>query len=261
MPELPDVEAILKYLKATSLNKRLDTVKVLDSRIVKGNIRELKHGLIGHCLQKAKRRGKFVILKTDVPNYLIFHFGMTGYLRYFKNKRRILLYTRVLFGFKNNYHLAYISQRMLGGIWLTEYPEEIPTIASMGPEPLDPNFTLEVFQERLRNRSKIIKALLMDQGFIAGIGNLYADEILFQAGILPYRKAKDLNIKERARLYKKIKEVLKEANKVNAEVWRLGHKFIIPHRYSDDICPRCGKDLESMSIGNRTSFFCPQCQK
>lgn len=261
MPELPDVEAILKYLKGTSLHKRIDTVKVLNSRIVKGGIRDLKYGLIGHSFQEARRRGKFVIVKTDLPNYLILHFGMTGNLRYFKNERCMPPHTRVLFGFQNSYHLAYISQRMLGGIWLIEYPEQLPTIALMGPEPLDPDFTLEVFQERFKNRSKTIKTLLMDQRFIAGIGNLYADEILFQAGIVPYRKAKDLNIKEGVRLYKKIREVLKEANKVNAEVWRLWHKFIIPHRYSDDICPRCGKDLESMSIGNRTTFFCPQCQK
>lgn len=261
MPELPDVEAILKYLKATSLNKRIDVVKVPNSRIVKGGIKDLKYGLIGHYFQEAKRRGKFVIIKTDLPKYLIFHFGMTGYLRYFKDKTNIPPYTRVLFGFKNSYYLAYISQRMLGGIWLTQYPKEVSTIASMGPEPLDPDFTLEAFQKRLRNRSKTIKTLLMDQRFIAGIGNLYADEILFQAGILPYRKAKDLNKKEGIRVYRKIRGVLKEANKVNAEVWRLSHKFIIPHRHGDSMCPRCGKDLKSTSIGNRTSFFCPQCQR
>ena len=131
----------------------------------------------------------------------------------------------------------------------------------METEPLDSDFTLESFLKRLKNKSKTIKTLLMDQKFIAGIGNLYADEILFQARILPYRKAKDLNKRERIRLYKKIKEVLKEANKVNAAVWKLKHKFIIPHRYEDNICPKCGNKLKSIKIGNRTSFFCSHCQK
>lgn len=261
MPELPDVEAILKYLRATSLHKRIVSIKVLDSRILKGgHVRDLKNSLIGHSFESTKRRGKFIIIKTDSPYYVVLHFGMTGDVRYFKNED-IPEYTRVLFSFHNGYHLAYISQRMLGGIWLTEGPEKLPSIALMGPEPLYPDFTLESFQERIKDRSKVIKTLLMDQKFIAGIGNLYADEILFQAGILPYRKARDLGKREMERLYMEIKQVLKEANRFNAQVGRLSHKFIIPHRYGDGVCPKCSKHLESISIGNRTSFFCPKCQR
>ncbi len=262
MPELPDVEAILKYLKATSLHKKIEKLRVADSRIVKGgHIKILKDNLIGRSFQSAKRRGKFVIVKTNSPYCLILHFGMTGDLRYFKNREDIPKYTRMLFTFQNRYHLAFISQRMLGGVWLAKSPEELPTIASMGPEPLDPNFTLGIFGERLRRRARVVKTLIMDQRFIAGIGNLYADEILFRARILPYRKARDLNKAEVMRLYKAIKEVLKEANRVNAEVWKLSHRFIIPHRYWDNTCPKCGKGLESTSIGDRTTFFCTKCQR
>jgi len=239
MPELPDVEAILKYLRATSLHKRIVSVKVLDSRIVKGGyVRNLKDGLIGRSFESTKRRGKFIIVKTDSLYCVVLHFGMTGDVRYFKNKDTPE-YT----------------------IWLTEYPEELPSIALMGPEPLYPDFTLESFQEKIKNRSKVIKTLLMDQRFIAGIGNLYADEILFQAGILPYRRAKNLGKGEIERLHKKIKQVLEEANRFNAQVWKLWHKFIIPHRYGDGVCPKCSKHLESISIGTRTSFFCPKCQR
>ena len=261
MPELPDVEAILKYLRVTSLYKRIDKVKIFDPRVIKGNISHFKNDLIGCSFQEAKRRGKFIVVKLDSAKYLIFHFGMTGNLKYFRNKIYMPPYTRMLLGFQNGYHLAYTSQRMLGGIWLTPFPERLPTIALMGPEPLDSDFTLESFLKRLKNKSKTIKTLLIDQKFIAGIGNLYADEILFQARILPYRKAKDLNRRERVRLYKKIKQVLKEANKVKAALWKLKHKFIIPHRYEDNICPRCGSKLKSIKIGNRTSFFCSHCQK
>jgi len=261
MPELPDVEAILKYLKFTSLYKRIDNIQIFDIRIIKGDRNYFKNELIGCSFQEAKRRGKFIIVKLDSAKYLIFHFGMTGNLKYFRNKIYIPPYTRILFNFQNGHHLAYTSQRMLGGIWLTPSPERLPTIALMGPEPLAPDFSLDIFLKRLKNKSKTIKTLLMDQKFLAGIGNLYADEILFQARILPYRKAKDLNKRERVRLYKKIKEVLKEANKVNAMVGKLKYKFIIPHRYEDNICPRCGNKLKSTKIGNRTSFFCSHCQK
>lgn len=261
MPELPDVEAILKYLKATSLHKNIEKLRVADSRIVKGkHIKILKDNLIGRSFQSAKRRGKFVIVKTNSPYHLIIHFGMTGDLRYFKNEEDIPKYTRMLLTFQNGYHLAYISQRMLGGIWLAKYPEELPTIASMGLEPLGPEFTLGIFQEMLRGRARVVKTLLMDQGFIAGVGNLYADEILFQARILPYRKARDLNKAEVVRLYKAIKEVLEQANKVSAQVWRLSHRFIIPHRHGGNRCPKCRKELESISIGGRTTFFCTKCQ-
>jgi len=227
MPELPDVEAILKYLRVTSLYKTIDNIQIFDIRIIKGDRNYFKNDLIGCSFQEAKRRGKFIMVKLDSAKYLIFHFGMTGNLKYFRNKIYMPPYTRILFSFQNGHNLAYISQ----------------------------------FLKRLKNKSKTIKTLLMDQKFLAGIGNLYADEILFQARILPYRKAKDLNKRERIRLYKKIKEVLKEANKVNAAVWKLKHKFIIPHRYEDNICPKCGNKLKSIKIGNRTSFFCSHCQK
>ena len=261
MPESPDVEAILKYLRVTSLYKTIDNIQIFDIRIIKGDRNYFKNDLIGCSFQEAKRRGKFIMVKLDSAKYLIFHFGMTGNLKYFRNKIYMPPYTRILFSFQNGHNLAYISQRMLGGIWLTPFPERLPTIALMGPEPLAPDFSLDIFLKRLKNKSKTIKTLLMDQKFLAGIGNLYADEILFQAKILPYRKAKDLNKRERIRLYKKIKEVLKEANKVNAAVWKLKRKFIIPHRYEDNICPKCGNKLKSIKIGNRTSFFCSHCQK
>jgi len=119
MPELPDVEAILRCVRATSLHKRIVSVKVFDSRIVKGgHVRSLKDSLIGRSFKSTKRRGKFIIVKTDSPYYVVFHFGMTGDVRYFKNGD-MPEYTRALFSFHSGYHLAYISQRMLGGIWLT----------------------------------------------------------------------------------------------------------------------------------------------
>ncbi len=261
MPELPDVEVILRYLKSKSLKKSIEMVKVSDSRILKGMTgRKFESSLIGHYFESAVRRGKFCIVKVDYGGCLIFHFGMTGDLKYFKDAAYTPEYTRILFAFDKGY-LAYVSQRMLGGVWLTKEPNEVATIVLMGPEPLDPKFTLSIFRERLKERAKMIKALLMDQRFIAGIGNLYADEILFQAGIRPYRKATDLKKGEIRGLYWEIKRVLKDANMVNAEVWRLSHRFLIPHRHSDGICPKCRKELESTSIGNRTSFFCPRCQR
>ena len=262
MPELPDVERRRRYLNATSLHKKIKRVKVLALDMLKGIGGDRFTQLLkGHFLDKVKRRGKYLIIKLDSPYFLMLHLGMTGDLQYYKGKRIPPPFTRLLIHFQGDTHLAFQNARKLGKIFLTKTPYELPCINHLGPEPLEDDFTFELFLERLRHRKLAIKSLLLDQSFIAGIGNLYADEVLFQAGIRPTRRADNLSQAELKGIFKNIKWVLSEANRVNAEVERLKRDFFIPNRGPNEVCFRCQTPLRHLRISGRSTYYCPRCQR
>ncbi len=138
--------------------------------------------------------------------------------------------------------------------------DSIDTIKNMGPEPLDSEFNFDRFKSITKNRSAMTKALLLDQSFIAGIGNVYADEILFQAGIRPSRRVSDLNERQLHTLLQEIKDVLETAIKHGTEFQGLEQEFLIPHRGPEGKCPKCGSPLRTTKISSRTSYWCEHCQ-
>lgn len=262
MPELPDVERRRRYLCATSLHKKIIRVELLAPDMLKGMGKgRFSQLLKGRVLDNVKRRAKYLIIRLDSPYSLILHLGMTGDLQYYKGKKIPPPFTRLLVHFQGNSHLAFQNARKLGKIFLTKVPYELPCIKQLGPEPLEDNFTFDVFRERIKNHKRAVKPLLLEQSFIAGIGNLYADEVLFQAGIRPTRRSNGLSQVELKRIFKNIKWVLDEANRVNAEVERLKNKFFIPNRGPDEVCFRCKTPLEHLRIGGRTTCYCARCQK
>lgn len=263
MPELPDVEQFKKFFRKHALKKKIQRVQVLNPTVLRISQRKLKEALINHEFVRVRRRGKFLEVLTDSLNSLVFHFGMTGKLGAGRIDEPLNKFCRVVFEFNNGTRLQYISKRQLGKIYLVpdEKFDRIKTIKKMGPEPLDLKFTFEKFKERLKKRKKEIKPLLLDQSFIAGLGNIYADESLFQAGIRPKRKVSSLSEKEKKRLYNSIKKVLRRALKVNAKTTKLGKYYIIPHRRTDQICPKCKAKLVRIRQGGRSAYFCSRCQK
>lgn len=260
MPELPDVEHFKEYLESTSLHQTVSRIEIKTRNLARGNIStsELK-SLEGDRFQSAERRGKFLItnLKKNQKK-LVLHFGMTGDLKYTKENEKDHKHSRITFHFSSGYKLQWLNQRKLGGVYLVSRPEDIKTIRKMGPEPfqLSEKDFLSLLEEHSR---KNIKRFLMDQEIIAGIGNVYSDEILFQSGIDPRRKAKSLSEKERKNIYRKTKEVLREAVEVKIQPEKLPH-FITPHR-KDRECPNCGGKIKRKKIGGRSAYFCPRCQK
>lgn len=263
MPELPDVEMMRRYLAETSLNKTVERVDVRDTYVLKKVQPDLfKSHLRGVSFKEVNRRGKFLEVLTDSRHDLVIHFGMTGSLRYVACDKNYSKYVRTIFGFRE-YDLRYISKRKLGGLYLVEGEDfdSISTIQDMGPEPLDKSFTFDEFKRITQGRSAMAKSLLLDQSFIAGIGNVYGDEILFQAGIRPDRKISKLNHQQLNALFGEIKHVLRTVIQHELDFQGLQQKFLTPHRQPEGKCPKCGLPLKNMRISSRTSYWCSHCQK
>jgi formamidopyrimidine-DNA glycosylase len=264
VPELPGVEARRKYLERTSLDRQIERVKVLDKRVLFDTTpAQLTKGLKGATFTEADRRGKYLLVRTDSGVILLMHFGMTGSLLFQEQGREPPRFDRVEFHLRAKSVLCFIDQRLFGkiGLYPTDDPREIPEITRLGPEPLERAFTYRKFNQIVRSRNTTIHQLLMDQELIAGIGNIYSDEITYQAGVRPDRRTSSLSDKEIRMLYDKLKWVLRRAVDLDAELDGHADLFLIPNRKRDGECPRTHRKLEKKTIGGRTSYFCPTCQK
>ena len=263
MPELPEVEVIRRYLEGNSLEKPVTRVAVPDTRVL-DNVTpsSLGRGLKRASFVAAHRRGKYILLPTDNEKTLLVHFGMTGDVVFRERGSERPEWNRVEFHFRDGSCLYYTSKRLLGKIALfqTTSESDIPDIARLGPEPLSRGFTFKRFQAIVSPRGSPIHSVLMNQELIAGIGNIYSDEITFQARIRPDRKALGLSDESLRRLFDAMKMVLKQAIKLDTKLDGYPKDWIIPHRTKGGICPICGGDLVKKTIGGRSSYFCPTCQ-
>jgi formamidopyrimidine-DNA glycosylase len=260
MPELPDVEIFKRYLDATSLHQRIDDVDVRNAYILKEtSARELVRKLKGRRFGSSRRHGKHLFVRADGDVWLRLHFGMTGSLQYFKNDQQAPRYARVLFAFANNHRLAFDDQRMFGEIGLVKDVDEFLKKRGLGQDALDVD--LAEFKNILAKHRGAVKTILLNQKLIAGIGNIYADEILFRVRIHPATQTSALKEKAVAKLIRATRYVLERAIAAKADVDRMPKSWLMPHRGKGGKCPRCGRELKSSTIGGRTSWFCPRCQK
>lgn len=261
MPELPDVETFRRYLDSTSLHQEISKVAIHSPELLEGvTPAELKAALEGKSFVSTHRHGKYLFAQTSGGKWVVFHFGMTGFLKYFEDMEEEPPHARMTIDFLNGWHLGYDCQRKLGEIGLADDWQKVVEARKMGPDPLDPGFTLDTFGEAMRKTRAVVKSALMNQRLLAGIGNIYSDEILFQAGIQPGIKAKDISKDRIERLFYSVKEVLEETIKCKADPERFPPSYLIPHRHGDGKCPRCGNDLQQKKFSGRTGFFCPSCQ-
>jgi formamidopyrimidine-DNA glycosylase len=259
MPELPDVEFYRQYLNATSLHQPILEVEVMEKTILhQVTPRKLRRTLRGHAIESSRRHGKYLFGALDSKAWLVFHFGMTGNLKYFRYLRDEPEYTKVRFDFKNGYHLSYISIRKLGFVGLIQDPEDWIRRKDLGPDALE--ITKEEFLTRMESKRGYLKFALMDQSTLAGVGNIYSDEILFQAGLNPNIRVPSLSTDTLEEIFWIMKEVLNTAVKVSAETGNLPPKYIIPHREKEGTCPKCGHPLQRATIGGRTAYYCPEHQ-
>jgi formamidopyrimidine-DNA glycosylase len=268
LPELPEVETIKNELSPSVIGRRFKNVTVCDAKPVKQpSVDEFRHKLVGQCVNDLERRGKYLVFHLSGGDALIIHLKMTGSL--LLNPLQTDRYARVIFSLDDGSQLVFIDRRRLGAMWLLQ--NEGAVIGKLGPEPLEQKFTIQTLAERLSKRKAPIKAVLLDQGFIAGIGNMYADEALFAAKIHPLRKADSLLPQEIRNLHKAIVHVLRSAiDSKGASIdtykrpdGRLGtahDNFRVAHRGGEP-CPICGTIIQRLAIRNRGSYFCPKCQK
>ena len=259
MPELPDVEVSKQYLDATSLHQRIVEVEVLAPEMLKDmSVKELKQVLEGDAFESSRRHGKYLFINLRNGHFLVLHLGMTGFLTYFKNMEKEPPHERLLIAFSNGYHLAYDCQRKLGQVALAEDVAAFVEERKLGTDAME--IDVDSFKRALSVTRASIKSALMDQKRIAGIGNIYSDEILFQAGVHPQKKASQLDESSVEKLFRAMKEVLSSAVECRADPERFPKDYLIPHRRVDKICPKCGGDIETAKVSGRTAYFCPNCQ-
>ena len=260
MPELPDVETFKRYLDATSLHQPIKGVNVRSAYVLKGvSERELGRQLKGRSLERSCRHGKHLFVRTDGDLWLRLHFGMTGSLEYFKHHEEVPNSARVIFRFVNGGRLAFDDQRKFGEVELIKDVDEFLQRRGIGPDALDVG--LSEFKKIFRMHRGAAKAILLNQQLIAGIGNLYADEILFRACMHPATAAASLSDKDLQRLFRATRHVLERAIALKTDFNRLPKSWLLTHRGKAGRCPRCGGALKSATIGGRTSWFCANCQK
>jgi formamidopyrimidine-DNA glycosylase len=258
MPELPDVETFRRTLEARALGERIRRVRVLDDRVLDGvTPRELDQRLEGRALTSALRHGK-VLFASAGDSWITLRFGMTGFLHSYRSSDEAGEHERVIFDFQRGRHLAFDCQRMFGRVGLTGEPESFIREHRLGPDARA--IGRSHFIDRLRHHRGAIKAALMDQSTIAGIGNVYADEILFQARQHPRTPIGELDDRALASLHRVMKRVLERAIEANADPSRMPRGWLTPVRKRGAECPRCGHTLDAFTTGGRTSYACPRCQ-
>jgi len=267
MPELPEVETIKNELSPWVVGQSFTQATILDSKLVcGGSAEEVSRGLIGQKIESLGRRGKYLIFHLSNGRSLIMHLRMTGSL--LLNPGDVDRYARAIFHLSNGHRLIFNDRRRLGLIRLVEDADTV--VCKLGPEPLDESFTAEILGQRLSRHHIPIKAALLDQCIVAGIGNMYADEALFAARINPLRKADGLSPEEVRTLHNCIRKVLGAAigskgASVDTYVIPEGElstahfNFKVAHKGSEP-CPVCGGTIERCVVQNRGSYFCPLCQ-
>ena len=267
MPELPEVETIKNELAPWVVGRSFAQVTIFDSELVcGGSAEEVRRGLIGQKTESLERRGKYLIFHLSNGKSLIIHLRMTGVL--LLDPKRVDRYARTVFHLSNGHRLVFSDRRRLGMMWLVDDASIV--VGKLGPEPLNESFTPDILAQRLSRHHIPVKAALLDQCIVAGIGNMYADEALFAARIHPLRKADSLSPEEVRALHRCIRKVLQAAigskgASVDTYV-RPGGKlgtahfdFKVAHRGSEP-CPTCGSTIERVLVQNRGTYFCPRCQ-
>jgi len=258
MPELPEVETFKRYLDKTSLNQIIKNITVIDHRVLNIDEESLEKLVINNKFESSIRYGKYLLINIG-KKYLIMHFGMTGDLEYYNKKEDEPKYSKVIFHFNNDFNLAYISRRMFGRLDVADSVEEFIETRNLGPDAY--KMSLEEFKQALKRRTGIVKTLLLNQSFVAGIGNIYSDEILFKTKIFPKTKIDSLDESKIKELYTNIKEVLQLGIDKKGDLSSYPDHFLIPHRKLDDFCPICNSGIERNEISGRHGFYCPNCQK
>lgn len=259
MPELPDIEVFKRYLDATSLHQKIESVEARNEKVLGGvSARKLQSAAKGHEFASTRRHGKHLFAHLGDYGWLMLHFGMTGRLDYFENSDDEPRHSRVLFRFHNGYHLSFEDARMFGKVDLVESPDEFIESESLGPDALDAD--LSTFRERLAGRRGAIKAALMNQRILAGLGNIYSDEVLFQARIHPNTCANRLDEKAIKGLHRQTGKVLQKAIERGAYPNELPDSYLLPHRREGEKCPRCGGEVKKIKAAGRTAYYCPACQ-
>jgi len=270
MPELPEVETVVRGIKPSLVGRRVEEMwHDWDKTIHSPTPDEFAARIVGQRFQNVRRRAKYIICELD-NDFLVIHLKMTGrlYVVPAENDYDADKWVHFRLQLDDGTQLRFSDMRKFGKVYLTN---DIKTITGkLGPEPLEDSFSLDVFEERLAGRSKMIKPLLLDQTFVAGVGNIYADESLHMAGIHPKRRSNSLTDDEVQALHGTVRAALQKGidqegasfswyRKPDGEPGAM-HKHFLVFRREGEPCYNCGTMVEKIRVAQRGTHFCPACQ-
>ncbi len=278
--ELPEVEVMRRDLEKDVVGRRVKAAEVRPSknamRVIRrhGKRKEFTSRLEGRKISKVERHGKYILMELDDGDVLVTHFGMSGQFVRGNKRMPVAPHTHVVMTFTQGGDLRFIDPRTFGELFITSQDElgKVKELNHIAIDPLDQVFTWPTFQMKLAEKAAKMKSLLMDQKFISGLGNIYSDEVLFAAGLRYDRMSDTLSSQEVRRLYRAIQETLQDAIRfrgtslddeayvdLNGEPGAFQAELKVYGRAGQP-CRRCRTPIESVKIGGRSAYYCPQCQ-
>ncbi|TMG31737.1 MAG: bifunctional DNA-formamidopyrimidine glycosylase/DNA-(apurinic or apyrimidinic site) lyase [Chloroflexi bacterium] len=281
MPELPEVETVVRDLRPQLSGRTIASVQLTRDPLIRGRLIRYPSAttfvrrLRGRTIRSVERRGKYIVMPLDQDSErLVVHLGMTGHLRVWEPEETPVKHTHVHVVLDTGLELRYDDQRQFGRLLLGKQDELVAARAfpaRLGPEPIHGDLTEAEFDRLVRGRRRPVKSALLDQSFLAGVGNIYADEACFRAGIRPSRWTHQLTLRERRALYSAIQEVLENSiaargssiiNYVDAFGLRgSNQEKLLVYGRAGEPCLTCGTPLQGTRLAGRGTVYCRKCQR
>jgi len=281
MPELPEVETVVRDLRPQLSGRTIASVQLTRDPLIRGRLIRYPSAttfvrrLRGRTIRSVERRGKYIVMPLDQDSdRLVVHLGMTGHLRVWEPEETPVKHTHVRVLLDTGLELRYDDQRQFGRLLLGKQDELVAARAfpaRLGPEPIHGDLTEAEFDRLVRGRRRPLKSALLDQSFLAGVGNIYADEACFRAGIRPSRWTHQLTLRERRALYSAIQEVLENSiaargssiiNYVDAFGLRgSNQEKLLVYGRAGEPCLTCGTPLQGTRLAGRGTVYCRKCQR
>jgi len=274
MPEAPDLEVVKDYLNAELKDAVVESCQVLRPTVVRSLAADVTADLPGRTFIDAQRRGKFLTLRLSGGRSLVINPMLTGALQHCNDSVRGLKKTCVVLNLAGSMHLRYLDDRQMGKVYYINngrdndgdsQEELIPQYTGLGPDVL-PVITLQEFETRLKKFNGEIKGVLTREAFISGIGNAYSDEIIFAAGISPFKKCRALKPAELGTLHAQCRQVLEEAtetlwDRMGKDIHKKVRDFLMVHNKGGQPCPKCGGNITQLNANQRITSYCRHCQQ
>jgi formamidopyrimidine-DNA glycosylase len=271
MPELPEVETTRRGLATLVTGKKIRRVLVRERRLRWPIPDELSQYLVGRTVRAVRRRAKYLLIDTS-NGTLIIHLGMSGSIRHVAPNTPVRKHDHVDIELDDEICLRYHDPRRFGSMhWTSVSADEHFLLCSLGPEPLGPDFTPDYLYGRSRNRKIAVKNFLMDAHVVVGVGNIYASEALYLSGLSPVRAAGQVSLARYAKLVDSVQQTLKRAIKAGGTTLRdfvsgdgqpgyFGQQLFV-YGKAGERCSKCGSEIRVRTIGQRSSYYCPVCQR
>lgn len=274
MPELPEVETIKRQLDKIITKKKIKDVRVLYPKIIKGTRKEIfKKLLFGKEVKKVKRRAKLLIIEVNNDLSILIHLRMTGQILFKNQNEKFDQHTHVIIDFEDGKSLYYRDIRKFGSIKLIKSKEIFnhPEVKRLGVEPLEKSLNISKIKTLMNGKKAMVKSLLLRQDLISGLGNIYTDEILFEAGIFPKRSGDSLSDEDWQSILNAMKRILKKSIKEKGTTFRdyVGvddgkgnyKSYLKVYQRAGKSCVNCTSHIKKIKVYGRGTYFCPFCQK